>query len=105
MELIAEHFQSILLTIAVLSFIFVKYLDFMERIREERMRPTKYRTLEFVSHQREIHTVTLERDSWFLPKTEVYRKIRNKYGEKIFVNELNKEVDLSCILPTKTELL
>lgn len=105
MELIAEHFQSILLTIAVLSCIFVKYLDFAWRLREERMRPTKYRTLEFVSHRGEIHTVTLERDSWFLPKTEVYRKIRNKYGEKVFVNELNEEVDLRCILPTKTELL
>lgn len=105
MELIAEHFQEVLLAIVALSFIFVNYLDFVERIREERMRPTKYNTLEFVSHQGEIHTVTLERDSWFLPKTEVYRKIRNKYGEKVFVNELNEEVDLACILPTKTELL
>ena len=105
MELIAEHFQAVLLAIVAMSCIFVKYLDFVERNREERMRPTEYRTLEFVSHQGEIHTVTLERDSWFLPKTEVYRKIRNKYGEKIFVNEQNEEVDLTCILPTKTELL
>lgn len=105
MELIIEHFLEVLLAIVVMSFIFVSYLDFVGRIREERMCPTKYLTLEFVYHQREIHTVILKRDNWFLPKTEVYRKIRNKYGEKVFVNELNEEVDLSCILPTKTELL
>lgn len=105
MELIIEHFQEILLAIVVMSFIFVAYLEAAEHLREERMRPTNYRTLEFVSHRGGIHTVTLERDSWFLPKTEVYRKIRNKYGEKVFVNELNEEVDLACILPTKTELL
>lgn len=105
MELIIEHFQEILLAIVVMSFIFVAYLEAAEHLREERMCPTKYLTLEFVSHQREIHTVILKRDSWFLPKTEVYRKIRNKYGEKVFVNELNEEVDLACILPTKTELL
>lgn len=105
MELIAEYFQGVLLAIVVMSFVFVTYLDFMERIREERVRPTKYLTLEFVYHQREIHTVILKRDNWFLPKTEVYRKIRNKFGEEVFVNELNEEVDLACILPTKIELL
>lgn len=104
MELIIEHFQEILLAIVVMSFIFVAYLEAAEHLRGERMCPTNYRTLEFVIHGREIHTVTLERNSWFLPKTEVYRKIRNKYGEKVFVNELNEEVDLRCILPTKTAL-
>lgn len=105
MELIAEYFQGVLLAIVVMSFVFVSYLEVAERLHEERVRPTKYLTLEFVYHQREIHTVILKRDNWFLPKTEVYRKIRNKFGEEVFVNELNEEVDLACILPTKIELL
>ena len=105
MWVITEHFNIILLSVGALVFCFAKYLEFMDNLREEKLRPTKYRTLEFVTHNREIHTVTLERNSWLLPKTEVYRKIKNKYGEKVFVNELNEEVDLRCILPTKTELL
>ena len=105
MWIITEYFYIILLTVGILAVCFVKYLEFVDDLRAERLRPTKYTSLEFVTHRREIHTVTLERNSWFLPKTEVYRKIRNKYGEKVFVNELNEEVDLRCILPTKTELL